>query len=128
MENEIQVLRELDHPNIIAFDGLYETENLVYLITEYLDGGTLEDTLKVKMNLTGNLIQNILYDLLSALCYLNRKNLMHRDLKPENIILRNEDRKWVLGDFGLVGQSNGDYLYDKCGTMGYIAPEIMDLP
>ena len=82
------MLRELDHPNIIEFDGVYETENLVYLITEYLDGGTLEDFLKVKMNLTGNLIQNILHDLLSALCYLNKKNLMHRDIKPENIILR----------------------------------------
>ena len=60
--------------------------------------------------------------MLSALSYLNSKNIMHRDIKPENILLRTEDNSWVLGDFGLVAKSNQEYLYDKCGTMGYIAP------
>ena len=52
---------------------------------------------------------------------------MHRDLKPENIILREEDNKWVIGDFGLAAHSNEQYIYDQCGTMGYIAPEIIAL-
>lgn len=51
---------------------------------------------------------------------------MHRDLKPENIVQRKEDNKWVLVDFGLAAYSNQAYLYDKCGTLGYMAPEIED--
>lgn len=50
---------------------------------------------------------------------------MHRDIKPENIILREKDGMWVLADFGLAAFTNEVYLYDKCGTMGYIAPEIL---
>ena len=52
---------------------------------------------------------------------------MHRDIKPENVILREEDKRWVIGDFGLAAHSDQEYIYDKCGTMGYIAPEIMEL-
>lgn len=50
---------------------------------------------------------------------------MHRDLKPENILLRPKDMKWVLIDFGLSAFINEQYLYDKCGTMGYMAPEVL---
>lgn len=96
-------------------------------MTEYLSGGTLEDTLKTKAVHTGELIQRIIKDILSGLAYLDEKQIMHRDIKPDNIILREEDQKWVIGDFGLAAKSNEDYLYDKCGTMGYIAPEIMEL-
>ena len=50
---------------------------------------------------------------------------MHRDLKPENILQRSDDGKWVLADFGLSASFQEKFLYDKCGTMGYMAPEIM---
>jgi serine/threonine protein kinase len=49
---------------------------------------------------------------------------MHRDIKPENIVLRKEENTWVLVDFGLAARTDQDYLYNFCGTMGYIAPEI----
>lgn len=42
LQNEIEILKDLDHPNILHFDGIYETESLVYVVTEYLSGGTLE--------------------------------------------------------------------------------------
>ena len=53
LENEIKTLREIDHPNLIKYDGLYETDNLIYLVTEYLSGGTLDDVMKNKMVHTG---------------------------------------------------------------------------
>lgn len=51
---------------------------------------------------------------------------MHRDIKPDNIC-RRDDGSWVICDLGLAAHSNEDYLYDRCGTMGYIAPEIMNI-
>ena len=99
----------------------------MYLVTEYLSGGTLDETLKNKSMHTGDLIQSVIRDLLSGLAYLDEKHIMHRDIKPENVILREEDKRWVIGDFGLAAHSDQEYIYDKCGTMGYIAPEIMEL-
>lgn len=75
-------------------------------MTEYLSGGTLDDTLKIKSLHTGELIQGIIRDLLSGLEYLDSSHIMHRDIKPENVILREEDNKWVISDFGLAAHSN----------------------
>ena len=55
---------------------------------------------------------------------------MHRDLKPENILMRSKnDLKLVIADFGLATKADADeYLYLKCGTPGYVAPEVINLP
>jgi len=50
---------------------------------------------------------------------------MHRDLKPDNILLRESDSKWVLADFGLSAFTKENHIYDKCGTLGYMAPEML---
>lgn len=54
---------------------------------------------------------------------------MHRDLKPENILMRSkEELKLVIADFGLATKADADkYLYLKCGTPGYVAPEVINL-
>jgi serine/threonine protein kinase len=61
------MLKTLNHPNIIKFWGIYETENLIYLVTEYLSGGTLEDFMRNKSTLVGDFIAKILADTLKAL-------------------------------------------------------------
>jgi serine/threonine protein kinase len=75
-----------------------------------------------KSTLMGDFIRKIMSDTLKALQYLQDNHIMHRDLKPENIIMRESDQEWVLADFGLAAYTNQKYLYDKCGTMGFIAP------
>jgi calcium/calmodulin-dependent protein kinase I len=119
------MLKQLDHPNIIRFHGIYETDNLIYLITEYLSGGTLEDFMRNKATLLGDFITKIVSDVLSVLQYLQKLRIMHRDLKPQNIILRESDQCWVIADFGLAACTDKQLLFDQCGTMGYIAPEIL---
>lgn len=52
---------------------------------------------------------------------------MHRDLKPSNIMLRKDTGDWVLTDLGLAARVNTNYLYQKCGTPGFVAPEILRL-
>ena len=64
------MLRVLDHPNIIRYEGIYETDNLIYLVTEYLSGGTLDEYMKNKTQLKGDTIAVILKDTLLALSYL----------------------------------------------------------
>ena len=67
---------------MIKYDGLYETDNLIYLVTEYLSGGTLDDVMKNKMVHTGEYVSKIIKDCLEGLNYLDQKQIMHRDIKP----------------------------------------------
>lgn len=57
------------------------------------------------------------------------KNIMHRDLKPENILLRSRDSyDCVIADFGLAEFADADYyLFVRCGTPGYVAPEVINI-
>lgn len=69
--------------------------------------------------------------LLSGLGYLQSKNIMHRDLKPENMILKSknyfENLDLKIVDFGLSSFCDEkDYLFKRCGTPGYVAPEIIN--
>jgi serine/threonine protein kinase len=66
--------------------------------------------------------------LLVGLVYLHSMNVMHRDIKPENLILKEEDGfDLKLADFGLAEYVNQkQHLFKRCGTPGYVAPEILD--
>lgn len=67
--------------------------------------------------------------LLSSIEYIHSKNILHRDIKPENIILRsrNNDYDICLADFGLADyyDPEGNYMFKRCGTPGYVAPELL---
>lgn len=68
--------------------------------------------------------------ILEALHYMHQKNIMHRDLKPENILFteKNDISSLRIADFGLAAISDQfPYLYPKCGTPGFVAPEIANL-
>ena len=72
-------------------------------------------------------IKSYMYDLLKGLKALDEMEIMHRDIKPENIMIRQvgDIKKMVIGDFGLASKTNlPKYLLERCGTPGYVAPEI----
>ena len=55
-------------------------------------------------------------------------NLIHRDLKPENLLLKSTENNYeiVLADFGLATSLNEEPLFKRCGTPGFVAPEILE--
>ncbi len=66
--------------------------------------------------------------LLSGVAALHEKNIMHRDLKPENIIFKTSgELHAVIADLGLATNANDNYLFARCGTPGFVAPEIINL-
>lgn len=126
--NEIDILRELNHKNIIKLYEVYESDRYIHLILEYLDGGELFNRLKHKGQYQEKDAIFVMKNLLEALNFQHNNGIIHRDLKPENLILasKNDDHSIKIADFGLASYiQKGEVLYLRCGSPGYIAPELL---
>lgn len=126
LKSEFQLLKQLDHPNIIKVYNLNHnpSENLTYILMEYLEGSNLLESLKVSDEKT---FIEYAYQILCGLHYLHSNNIIHFDIKPENIIITAKNKKPVLKilDFGMselkLEKSNNHKIK---GTINYIAPEF----
>ena len=131
--NEINLLREMDHPNIVKQYGTindYKNSKL-YIVMEYCDGGDLAKfIMKNKLSkklIDEKLIWNILIQILKALDYIhNKKKILHRDIKPSNIFF-DKNFNFKLGDFGLSKRFYNEYSKTFIGTPLYLSPEVLEL-
>ncbi len=93
---------------------------------ELINGGELGEKIKKKKIFSEEELRKIIKMILEAILHLNSLNIMHRDIKPSNILFRDNSDSIVLIDFGLATfiKSN-DIIFKRCGTEGFIAPEII---
>lgn len=121
---EAKAIGKLRHPNIVsAFDFAHEGD-VAYLVSEFIDGGTLADQLGTPLPIDYTI--GILSPIAAALDYAHARGVVHRDIKPQNILLAHDGTP-VLTDFGLakiVGPGSGmTQAGSLMGTAEYIAPE-----
>lgn len=122
------MLRTFDNPNILKLEGVFESENSIYIILELFSNGQLHNKINLtRANFTQNEIKQFLRGLANGLAEIHRCGIMHRDIKPDNIMLRGKiGLQPVIVDFGLaVDVDAEDYIFYRCGTPGYVAPEII---
>ncbi|CAG9317394.1 unnamed protein product [Blepharisma stoltei] len=126
MINEIEVMRKVKHPYILTLHKIYESENHVYLVLDYVEGGELLQRLMTHGKIPESSAVKFCANLLDALDYLHSMNIMHRDIKPENILMveRGNDFEFKISDFGLALQTEEKQDL-RCGSPGYVAPEIL---
>ena len=127
--NEIRVLRELDHPNIIKFYEVHEMPKTVNLLMNHVEGGELIELMKAQGCYTEGECAKILKKLLETLLFLQNKKIVHRDIKPQNILVQDktDSSSIILADFGLAcSMEDTSLLRMRCGTPGYMAPEILN--
>ena len=130
--NEIKILKELNHENIIKLlEVIREENNKVSLIFEYLDEN-LNDFInkyeEKKEKIPEQTIKNILHQILEGLNYLHSQGIIHRDLKPDNILLDLTNKKVKIADFGTAKKTLNDsneILTDYICTRWYRAPECV---
>ena len=125
---EIRILIQLDHPNIVKYYETYEDEKQVYLVMEYLAKGDLESKLKDMPHsvLQENVAKIYMRKILGAVKEMHAKKVIHRDIKPENIMLA-ADGEVKLIDFGLSRQCHGvQKTKGFAGTIMYMAPEVLN--
>ncbi|KAK9063647.1 hypothetical protein SSX86_017518 [Deinandra increscens subsp. villosa] len=127
---EIRSLARIKHPNLITLIGYYASPSEMFLVYNYVPGGSLEEFIQLKRNrATGvRAVTNIALNVASALAFLHDEcspRIIHRDVKPSNILLDN-DLTAYLSDFGLSRLLEGFESHvttGVAGTFGYVAPE-----
>ncbi|KAL4509217.1 hypothetical protein ABPG72_018148 [Tetrahymena utriculariae] len=134
-DNELELLKRLDHPNIIRIFDFYQDEEDFYIITEYIEGGCLFDEIqklsKLKQQFNEKNACQIMQQILMAVNYAHSINIVHRDLKAENVLIQYdevESRYHVkVIDWGLsVLVEQNQKLHIDCGTSYFKAPEVIN--
>jgi len=125
LKREIEILKQLDHPNIIKLYDVHEENDICYMVFEYVAGGELFDFIVRQGRLSENDARKFMRQIVSAIEYCHSLLIVHRDLKPENLLL-DEDGNIKISDFGL---SNiivpGKRFSTFCGSLHYASPEIL---
>ncbi|GLU08907.1 hypothetical protein SLE2022_257910 [Rubroshorea leprosula] len=147
-QQEVAVWHKLDHPNVTKFVGAsMGTSNLKIpskdsadgqnslpsraccVVVEYLPGGTLKQYLikNRRKKLAFKVVIQLALDLSRGLSYLHSKKIVHRDVKTENMLLDSQ-RTLKIADFGVarVEAQNPKDMTGETGTLGYMAPEVLD--
>ena len=124
---EIEILKELDHPSICRVIDIFEDKKKFYFVQEYLSGGGLFDSLIQNVGFTEHASATIIRQILSAVAYLHSKKIAHRDIKPENILFESNDALNVkLLDFGNSRKmGENEAMHGVFGTAYYVAPEVL---
>ncbi|MBZ0274841.1 MAG: serine/threonine protein kinase, partial [Anaerolineae bacterium] len=122
---EARTIARLQHPHILPLYDYGMQDDILYLATAYVSGGSLEDRIK-QGPLPLAEVERLLRQIASALDYAHRQNVIHRDIKPGNILLDGEGHA-LLADFGIVKITGGDSRLTgtggMVGTPAYMSPE-----
>jgi len=128
-KREIEILKICQHPSIIKLLDVFENQDYIYIVMEYLKGGDLFNYLEKRdFTITESKARELTHSIATGLFYLHSFGIAHRDLKPENILMTDDtdDAQPKLVDFGLskiVGPS--EKCNDPFGTLSYVAPEVL---
>ena len=128
--NEIEMLKKLDHLNLVKIYEFYNTDNDYYIITDFCKYGELFDKIKQHGPFSEKQAAYIIYQLLSAIHFCHSSNIIHRDLKPENILIDTikEDNLYDIKviDFGTAKMFDRNVTEKRrIGSSYYMAPEVL---
>ena len=131
IKKEIVIHKALKCKNIIKFYGMRKETERIYIFLEYVSGGELFDRIEPDIGVPLYQARFYFTQLLNGINYIHSKGITHRDIKPENILFDSLDTLKIC-DFGLSTmfrfQGKERKLTRRCGTICYVAPEVLYLP
>ena len=129
VRNEIDIMKLCYHPYVVHLLDHFENGEYIFIVMEYIKGGSLTDYMKSKkFNFTERRAAELIYQLAKGLKYLHKYGIIHRDLKPDNIMLTEASDKGNIKimDFGLskiLGKKEKST--DGFGTLTFVSPEVL---
>ena len=122
--SEKNLLSTLHHPFIVNMHFAFQDFYNLYLVMDLLNGGDLRFHIAHKKTFSEDQTKFIISNIILALEYIHKKNIIHRDIKPENLVL--ESTGYVrITDFGVAKINEEDNSSETSGTPGYMAPEVI---
>jgi len=127
LQVEIDILSQLDHPNVLKILEIFDEPDCIYLVLELLKGGELFDRIVEKESYSEKEAAETVRPLVDAIRYCHSLGIIHRDLKPENLLYATADDHAIIKitDFGLARFVENELATTACGTPNYVAPEII---
>lgn len=127
---EIEILKSLDHPNVVRFYEAYENKQQYFIVQEICTGGDFAKAFELQeCGFLEKDARDFMWQILISINYLHQKGIAHRDIKPENFLLSNKVSNVLkLIDFGLsvtIGASTNE-IFETVGSPFYIAPEVLE--
>ncbi|KAJ6000781.1 Cytokinesis protein sepH [Penicillium waksmanii] len=123
---EIDLLKNLDHPNIVKYHGFVKSVETLNIILEYCENGSLHSIAKNFGRFPENLVGLYMSQVLHGLLYLHEQGVIHRDIKGANILTTKEGLV-KLADFGVASRTTGLSESSVVGTPYWMAPEVIEL-
>lgn len=129
ISKEVNILKMVDHPNIIKVLEFYKNNSNFYIITELLEGGELFNKISNSKYLEEASAAYVMKQIFSAVNYCHKNGIFHRDLKPENILIEESIDNMInikIIDFGTSEIFKKDKIFHhQIGTSYYISPEVL---
>ncbi|PGH22925.1 STE/STE11/CDC15 protein kinase [Polytolypa hystricis UAMH7299] len=123
---EIDLLKNLDHPNIVKYHGFVKSAETLNIILEYCENGSLHSISKNFGRFPENLVGLYMSQVLHGLLYLHEQGVIHRDIKGANILTTKQGLV-KLADFGVASRTTGLHESSVVGTPYWMAPEVIEL-
>ncbi|CAD8212165.1 unnamed protein product [Paramecium octaurelia] len=126
--HEAEILKQLDHPNIVKIIEIYQNPQQIFIVTELCTGGELFDAIVESQQFSEKDAAKLMKQVLQGLNYCHQHKIVHRDIKPENIVFESKDKKGTIKiiDFGTSRVFDPHQkMNQKIGTPYYIAPEVL---
>ncbi|KAI1619838.1 mitogen-activated protein kinase [Exophiala viscosa] len=128
LDQEIDTMKDLEHPNIVQYLGFERKEFAVSIYLEYIPGGSVGSCLRKHGKFEESVVRSLTRQTLEGLAYLHREGILHRDLKADNILL-DLDGTCKISDFGISKKSDNIYGNDVTnsmqGSVFWMAPEVV---
>lgn len=126
---EIEILAQLDHPNVVKLYEVFFEDDFIFLVMELLTGGELFDRIFEKESYNEREAAETIRPIIDAIQYCHSIGVIHRDLKPENLLYatQEEGAQLKVTDFGVARFLQAqDVATTAVGSPHYIAPEVID--
>jgi serine/threonine protein kinase len=114
---EAELMRSVSHSGVVACIGIVDEEGEFGMIMELCSGGSLDNLIKSRPDLTLRVRVDLALDIANAMSYLHRLNVVHRDMKPGNIVLDDNMRPKIT-DFGLAIHQSANMTSIRGSEMG----------